>query len=202
MPPRSVILTFDDGLADFYDLAAPVLARFGYPATVFVIVAALDGERERLQHRWTGGYLTVERARELQGSTLIRFGCHGLTHARLTRLPDDALWEETAGAKRRLHELLGHEPELFAYPFGVDDMWDDRVQRVIARAGFAAAFTSVFGANEEGSDLYRLRRSRVSWTDDPVAFERLLDGCYDWYAGVQRLQARIVDAARAAGMRT
>jgi peptidoglycan/xylan/chitin deacetylase (PgdA/CDA1 family) len=196
LEPRSVVLTFDDGLRDFYETAYPILRRFGYPATVFLIAGALETESGTRWHRWPGGYMTTQQVRELQQDGLVRFGCHGVTHAPLTQLPDDALEEEIVGSRARLEAVLGAPVELLAYPYGVREMWDDRVPRAVEHAGFRGAYTSVFGVDGVGSDVYRLRRSRVSWAVDPVNFGRLLRGCYDWYARYQELQTRLLPLIR------
>ena len=49
---KTVVLTFDDGFADNYRVAFPLLREFAVPATFFLITAALNGDRGRLHHHW------------------------------------------------------------------------------------------------------------------------------------------------------
>lgn len=83
---------------------------------------------------------------------------------------------------------LGRAVTLFAYPFGSYGAWDTAAVGAIQRAGFLGAFTTVFGVNTPSTDRFLLKRTRVSWTDDIPEFDRLLQGAYDWYTLVQRLQ--------------
>jgi peptidoglycan/xylan/chitin deacetylase (PgdA/CDA1 family) len=189
VPPKTVLLTFDDGYADNLYLALPVLQEYGFPATVFFMTAALDGRDEGVQTGWGGTYLRWYQAREMLATGLIKPGCHSATHRKLSMLGGDELCEETLGAKKRLEGQLGSRVELFAYPFGCHDAWNGTVREAVVSAGFAGAFTSVFGANRAGADCFLLRRLRVSWVDDIPEFDLLLRGGYDWYALVQRCQA-------------
>jgi len=191
--PRSVVMTFDDGLADLYDVAAPLMREHGCPSTAFVTVAGLHQSDASLRHPWPGGYLTVQQARELLDLGLVDIGSHGSTHARLGHAPDDVLARETAGAREALEDLLGRTIRLFAYPFGAADMWDERARGAARSAGYDAAFTSIFGVTGAGTDPFEIRRSRVSWRHSAREFRLLLDGAYDWYAGVQRLQVLLRD---------
>ena len=189
LAPKTIILTFDDGFANNYHLAFPILVKHRFPATVFLLTASLDREPEGLHNTWVEEYLIWEQVREMQESGLIRFGCHSATHRRLSELPEDELRKETEGAKRRLEDGLGRPVELFAYPFGAYGSWDETVKRAVERAGFLGAFTTIFGLNTPASDRFLLKRSRISWCDDIPEFDRLLQGSYDWYAFIQRLQA-------------
>ena len=192
LPPRTIVLTFDDGFTDAYHLILPVLDRYQFPATCFVMPVALDGEHRTLSDGWEGAYLTWEQARALKASGLVDIGCHGATHRNLRGLPPEVLAEEIDEAKRWLERGLDCAVSLFAYPFGSYGAWDEHVRSAVDRAGFVGAFTSIAGLNTSASDPLLLRRCRVSWCDEIPEFARLLDGAYDWYATVQRWQAGVL----------
>ena len=193
--PKTVVLTFDDGFADNYRLAFPVLRDYRFPATIFLISSALKGEYAQLRNRWEGEYLAWGQVHEMQASGLIQFGCHSATHRNLRGLSADILREEIVGAKRDLEGGLGRSVELFAYPFGSFGSWDTTSRSAVEDAGFLGAFTAVAGFNTISEDRFLLRRTRVSWVDEVHEFARLLQGAYDWYALIQRLQASRTRAA-------
>ena len=176
MPPeKTVCLTFDDGEASLHELAFPILQRYRFPFTIFLIA----------ERQGTSPFLKWEEIRRMQASGLAEFGCHGASHRPLRGLPEGDLRHETAQAKRRIEEEIRREVSLFAYPYGV---WDNEAVAAVRRAGFRGSFTTIFGLNRPDVDPYRLKRSRVSWFDVPSQFECLLAGACDWYAGLQHLQ--------------
>ena len=176
-PAKTVAISFDDGDAGLLEHALPVLQRYGFPATVFLIA---QGNGENTLRR--------DQVRQMHQSGLIEFGCHGSTHRRLKGLAGPDLIRETQGAKRDLEEVFGFEFPLFAYPFGSYDAWDAGAARTLREAGFLGAFTSVYGVNRPQTDPYLLRRTRVSWLDSFPDFGWLLEGAGDWYAWAQRAQ--------------
>lgn len=177
-PRRAVCLTFDDGHSSVEDLAVPVLRKYRFPAAVFLVAESMG----------KNGFLGWEQARGMQAGSDIEIGCHGLTHRLLRGLSEPELEKETLEAKRRLEEGMGGAVALFAYPFGSFGSWDAGTLAALRRAGFHGAFTSVFGLNTSGANPLLLRRCRVSWQQEIPDFQRLLEGAYDWYAGIQRLQ--------------
>ena len=187
--PKTIVITFDDGFVDTLDLAMPILAAHGFPATVFLVTSALDGRYENMWGGASAGYLRWDQARELLASGLMKAGCHSATHRNLRTLSAAARRDEIEGARRQLEDGLGVAIDLFAYPFGGYDTIGDDVRKGVEHAGFAGAFATVFGANPPGADRFRLKRWRVSWCERLPEFARLLDGAYDWYAVAQRLQA-------------
>lgn len=176
-PSKTVAISFDDGDAGLLEYAFPVLQRYGFPATVFLIAQA-EGKQT----------LRPDQVRRMHQNGLVEFGCHGSTHRRLKGLSGSDLIQETQGAKRDLEDALGFEVPLFAYPFGSYDAWDLEAARALAQAGFFGAFTSVYGVNRPRTDPYLLRRTRVSWLDSFPHFRWLLEGAGDWYAWIQRVQ--------------
>ncbi len=192
--PRTVVLTFDDGYRDNRDLALPLLAEFGYRATIFVTANSMTG---RGKPQAAGEYFTASHAREMLTSGLVTFGCHSASHRNLRGLDTPALARETATAKAEIEDALGTAVTLFAYPYGSYDAWDDRVRGAVERAGYAGAFTSIVGPNTAHRDPYLLFRSRISWAETIPSFSRLLTGGYDWYAGLQWLHARRGQVPRA-----
>lgn len=115
---KRVLITFDDGYADFATAAFPRLRERGFSAVVFVPTGKL-GKRED----WDGAHrpprplmdwpTVVELAR-----AGIEFGGHGVTHSDLTRLPPERRRAEIEGSARELADRLGHRPRCFAAPYG------------------------------------------------------------------------------------
>ena len=104
----SVILTFDDGYADNYTIALPLLQKYGAKATVFV-AANLVGQAH---------YLTEAQVRALADSGCVRIGSHTMNHVRLGKTDADAVEQELAGSQTALEEMTGQRVRALAYPNG------------------------------------------------------------------------------------
>ncbi len=115
-PQRSVAVTFDDGTADFADLAVPVLARFGVPATLYAATHFIDtGEAFPDQ----GAPLSWAALRDACSTGVVTVGSHTHRHALLDRLPAGEVADELDRSIDLLGEHLGAAPEHFAYPKAV-----------------------------------------------------------------------------------
>lgn len=181
IPRRTLVLTFDDGLAGIAH-AAPALIARGVTATMFVTPSLTYGNV--YADRPT---LSANALRDLYATGAFVPGVHGATHSSLRGADDTTLRRETIGARRAVAELLGYEPQLFAYPFGSFPHIDARARRAVIEAGYLAAFTGIYGPLQ--GDAHTLPRCRVSWAEDVPSFVALLRGGYDWYRFVQRVQA-------------
>ena len=113
---RLVGLTFDDGYQDFLTAALPILERYGFTATVFVVAGLLGGE-----NRWDGGprrpLLGKNELREVMARG-IEIGCHGMSHTKLAGLDRTTLLREVQDSRELLSGLLGEAVEGFCYPYG------------------------------------------------------------------------------------
>jgi glycosyltransferase involved in cell wall biosynthesis len=170
-PPRSVVLTLDDGYRDNGELAQPLLRKHGASATIFLVSDAVG-----LRNTWAVG--SEIWARPLLGwdeiETLRRegvdFGAHTKTHASLTELGSEERAAEILGARSALESRLG-EVRHFAYPYGhVDDATVDAV----GAAGFVSAAGIEEGRNSFGTPLLKLRRCEVRGTDSLFRFALML----------------------------
>ncbi|MEV6011813.1 polysaccharide deacetylase family protein [Streptomyces sp. NPDC051976] len=120
---RLVGLTFDDGYADFLDLAVPLLRRYGHTATVFVLPGRLGGANDWDQEGPRKPLLTADGIREAAAAGM-EIGSHGLLHQDLTAeaTPDDAvLTAEVADSRALLRDITGTAPAGFCYPYGALD---------------------------------------------------------------------------------
>jgi peptidoglycan/xylan/chitin deacetylase (PgdA/CDA1 family) len=143
--PRTVAVTFDDAFRSVRDVAAPVLARLGVPATVFVPTALIGGRTAMVWaglERWASGPdahelvgLEWEHLAEL-ADTGWEIGSHTRTHARLPALADVALAAELAGSRADCAARTGRPCDALAYPYGAVDA---RVVAAAAVAGYRAA---------------------------------------------------------------
>jgi peptidoglycan/xylan/chitin deacetylase (PgdA/CDA1 family) len=120
-PYRPVILTFDDGYADFAEYAWPVLRRRGFGATVFVVTGRVGGWNE-----WDAEY--GDRAQLMDWDELrslsaqgVEFGSHTARHRHLTDLGNDDVVRELTRSRTRLRRELGRPVRMLAYPYGDAD---------------------------------------------------------------------------------
>ncbi len=144
---RSLAVTFDDAFRSVPELALPVLAELGAPATVFVPTANMDDGAIRA---WPGieQWLGTRWERELTGAgwSEVRrladagweIGSHTRTHPRLVSLDDDSLRHELLRSREECAAGAGTPCRTLAYPFGEADA---RVARAASGAGYEAATT-------------------------------------------------------------
>ncbi len=169
LPPRAVVLTFDDGYRDFYEHALPVLEQHRFPATVFAISGAL-GRRATWLADTRPELLDGAALREIQ-SRGIEVGSHTHTHPRLSRLPTSEVAEELRRSKAILEDLLGREVPSFCYPYG--DL-DARVRGEVAAAGYELACATWRGSARPGADLLALPRQGIGLDKGVLAFAHRL----------------------------
>lgn len=166
-------LTFDDGFRDNYEQALPVLEEHGLTAWCFVLPPLLDGggalewaEVGEDAARFPSTMRSVTwRMVEQMSDAGMQIGSHGLTHAHLPGLDDDALTRELRESRASLVDRLGY-CDAFAYPFG---HWDERVARAAAEAGYSFAFTMPRGAQKQAESL-SIPRVAVDHRDSRLRF--------------------------------
>ncbi|MFD7706524.1 polysaccharide deacetylase family protein [Streptomyces sp. NPDC059785] len=129
-------LTFDDGYADFVDLALPLLRHHGCGATLFVLPGRLDGDNAWDPLGPRKPLLGRDGIRAAAATEGIEIGSHGLTHVDLTRADDAVLRAEVAGSRAALAELTGGPVHGFCYPYGTVDR---RVVDAVRAAGYRYA---------------------------------------------------------------
>lgn len=145
LPNKPVLLTFDDGYTDFYENAFPLLKEFNDKATVFMIAGFVDRPR----------YLTTSALKEMDQSGLITIGVHSMRHPNLAD-PRTNLDIEITQAKKRLEEIVGHQLDYFAYPYG---RYNQKVMDKVFEQGFQLAVSTNSGLEQTQSTRFRLKRN-------------------------------------------
>ncbi len=156
----TVVLSFDDGYADFVESALPILERRGLPATVFATASA---ERRRLSGGLDAALIPLAQLANLAPHG-VEVGAHSVGHVDLTAVDDDALERELAGCRRALEQHTGRPVEHFAYPFGCVDA---RVRAAAARC-FRSACTTRLALVPAGGDLFAIPRVDAYYLRSPV----------------------------------
>ncbi len=144
---RAVVLTFDDGYADFYDVVYPLLRKYHMRATVYVI------------HDFIGkkDFLTREQIRELIDSGLVEIGSHTLSHPYLKSVDNETARREIFDSKLLLEQEFGISIGSFAYPYGA--MSPESVAYA-KEAGYGNAVSVISGSIQSGDNRYFLSRIR------------------------------------------
>ncbi len=110
-------LTFDDGYADFVDYALPVLRRYAFTATAYVIADRLGGDNEWDPEGPRKPLMSAEVVRQVADAG-IEIGSHGLRHVSLPAAPEGALAGEIEESRRALQDVSGQDVPGFCYPYG------------------------------------------------------------------------------------
>ncbi len=144
-----VALTFDDGYADIFERAFPVLQRYGFSATLFLTVGFIDRDETVLRR-----FAKLANCRATQCSPLswdqvremsrhgIEAAAHTFSHPNLVHLETPDLDFELRDARSRLEERVGAKVDGFAYPFGKPTCHlNRRVVDAVASAGYGYAVT-------------------------------------------------------------
>jgi O-antigen biosynthesis protein len=168
MPPKPVVLTFDDGFADFHDAALPTLIEFGQTATLYVVSGAVGGYSAWLSGIGEGRRKMLSWAQldEVRRSG-IEVGAHTATHAALDLLSLEDAKKEIAASKRELENRLSAAVSSFAYPFGYQNV---AVRELVQREGYSSACAVRYAMSSRADDRFALSRHIAldSWDRDTL----------------------------------
>jgi peptidoglycan/xylan/chitin deacetylase (PgdA/CDA1 family) len=174
VPPRTCVVTFDDGLRDFAKGAMPVLARHGFSATLYVVSGLVGatarwltdlGEGERPMLDWPG-------LRDLHGAG-VEIGAHSVRHLELDTLSHSRARQEIEDSKRTLEDGLGESVATFAYPHGYASR---ATRRIVQEAGYLAACRVRHALSDVTEDLFTLSRIVVTSGETPQRLIELIEG--------------------------
>lgn len=167
IPPRSVVLTFDDAYAGFVDYALPVLREHRFPAVIYAI-SRWVGKRMRWADPSPGRpepwLMSAAQLRSVQEQGIV-VGSHGAGHRKLGELSVDEQRRELVESKRVLEDLLGRPVDHLCYPFG---SFDRQTIPVAAETGYRSAMTCLRGAAMPIDHPLLLPRKAISFGDNLV----------------------------------
>ncbi len=191
-PPKSVVISFDDGYQDNYRNAFPVLEDYGFKGTFFVITDNIDsnktfqslthGEKSLASSQNNKQYWLPLSKREIHEMDArgACFGSHTKSHCDLNKVDQDTATDELVGSREHLEDMLGKPVTSFSYPYGsVSKLTRGQVQT----AGYKVAATSKGGSNTLRDNPFQLRRLVIEKSDSLGRFIRKVDGAYDWWYG-------------------
>lgn len=175
LPAKSVVITFDDGYQDNLINALPILKKYGFKATIYLV-------NDRHDRDWSGyrkaknegaglkeeSKLSDDEVRELLGSGLIEIGAHTLTHANLNILRTEEAQNEICASKERIEAQFQTVCHSFAYPFG---LYGPKDKKIVADCNYTNAVTTEVGiADLNKCNSYEIPRITVSGKDNFYAF--------------------------------
>jgi peptidoglycan/xylan/chitin deacetylase (PgdA/CDA1 family) len=159
VPKKSVVLTFDDGYVDNYTHMYPILKKYGFKATIFVITDSVDKN---------SAYLTSTQLKELE-SNGIAIESHTVDHKKLETLSYQNQLEEMKNSKLFLEGLLKKKVDYIAYPFGT---YNDATLQAAKEAGYTMALSMDQGWSNKNNGIYKLHRVYISAFYDMNTFEK------------------------------
>lgn len=162
IPSKPVVITFDDGYADQYKNAFPILKKFSYSATFFIKINNLNK-----------GGMTWNNLKELQKTGNI-IGSHSVNHNNMAKMSDKELKYELQESKQILEKNLKTEIKYFAYPGGE---YSATTIEATKNVGYLAAVTTRHAVDQEiknDNSIYTLPRIHID--DEMPTFTQWVQG--------------------------
>jgi peptidoglycan/xylan/chitin deacetylase (PgdA/CDA1 family) len=170
-PDSSVVVTFDDGTADFADEAMPIMQRYEIPVTLYVATAFLE---EQKPFPGNARPLSWAALADVCATGLVNVGSHTHQHRLLDRLTEREAGEELDRSIDVIGARLGTQPQDFAYPKAVAP--SATAARAV-RARFRSAALAGTRVNPYGAtDPQRLARSPIQVSDGMRWFHKKVAG--------------------------
>lgn len=155
---KPVVITFDDGYRDTYEIALPVLKKYGFKSAIFI----LAGDADR--------HLNWDELKAMKAAGM-DIGIHGYTHRDLGSMSAAQQAEEITRAKRIVDRGLGQDSRFYCYPNG---SYNDTTQRLMKENGFILAVTIDPGWAKLGDNPLTLKRVWMGNSVDLRNFEARL----------------------------
>lgn len=105
---KPIIITFDDGYIDNYNVVFKLIKKYKVKITIFVVTNMINSKH----------HLTSDQIKEMSASGLVSIQSHTVSHKNLTKLSNSELNTELDKSRRKIYELTGKYPTAIAYPYG------------------------------------------------------------------------------------
>jgi len=161
LPPKPIVLTFDDGYRDFYTSVFPLLKKYHLKATAFIITGFVGQP----------AYMTWSMIDAIDKSGLVDVGAHTVTHPDLAQLSTAEQTEQIDNCQKALEQHLGHPVYDFAYPSGD---YNSTTLEILQRAGFQTAVTTQNRWSQATDPSLQLPRVRVHGQVTLVEYKAML----------------------------
>lgn len=173
LPPKPIILTFDDGTISTFTQAFPIMQKYNFTGISYVSYNYIGSDNN---------HMDVDEIQSLAAAGW-EIGSHSISHVDLTQHPDRER-DEIVESRRKLEKLLGLPISSFAYPYGAADQ---STVDYVRFAGYHAAMGLGMDALQSDRNLLYLYRMEVNRNTDLLAFASLLP----WRGDMGNLPARI-----------
>ncbi|MEZ6135339.1 MAG: polysaccharide deacetylase family protein [Pirellulaceae bacterium] len=198
LPERVFAVTFDDGYANNFTQAWPILEELQIPATIFLATAYIDSDQPFPFDAWMQDKdpssqprdcwvpLTLAQCRQMQSSGLIQFGCHTHTHADFRSHPNRLKEDLALSLEFMEEELSVHQPP-FSYPFGEPELGfaDNDLGNVVRESGCTCALQIGNNTVHDDDDVFHWPRFDVPPTASGPSLAGKLDG---WSERISKLK--------------
>jgi len=155
LPPKPILLTFDDGSETIYENALSLMRKYKFTGVSYIV----------RNYVGTGNYMDADQIRALYAASW-EIGSHSLSHRDLTANPSRQM-DEIVESRRRLEALLGLPILSFAYPFGA---YDSDSLHYVHQAGYIAAMGLGNDTLQGNKNLFYLYRQAVNGSEDLGTF--------------------------------
>lgn len=160
---ESICLTIDDGYADSFYNALPILKQFKVPTTIFITSGMID---KKTPFYWDtntnrnnqGRALNEMELIKLSKEPLIEIGSHTITHPHLTALSIIDQKKEIAESKMNLENIIKKRIIGFSYPFGTGKDYNKQTINLVKTSGYTYANANFPGRVNKFSNPYELPR--------------------------------------------
>ena len=179
LPERAIMLTFDDGYLDFFEVAFPILEKVGFKAEIMIATDHVGSSANwDARHGTPAGLLDWKQIRSLSAAGM-RFGSHMATHSYLCTLADSQVIAEASRSKAALENALGVACHSFAAPFGECDA---RLAIAVRSCGYRVGFSTEYGVATARHSLLRLPRIEIKggWSIDQFRRKLAAATCSEW----------------------
>ncbi len=148
LPPKPVLLTFDDGHWDLYTDVLPILKEYQVKATAYIVTGFIGGS----------DFLSSEQLKEIIQSGLIEIGAHTVHHVSLKAKLSPVVKYEVEQSKKTLEDTYQLKVVSFAYPGG---NFDEKAIEEVKAAGYRTAASTILGTKQSQTNRFFLERIRT-----------------------------------------
>ena len=167
IPLKSFVITFDDGYEDNYINVFPILQKYNFKATIYLVPNQKTNHWEEKNTSVLSNLLNEEQILKMQNSGLIEFGSHTMSHVNLSKIDHIQLLDELVKSKKEIENITQKECEAFAYPYG---KFDDNIIDNVKKAGYKNATVVKRGLFKKDDKVFMIKRVGILGTESFMDF--------------------------------